>query len=67
MVVVTVFQQQKTPAESLLKSTELLTRTGFVQQDQSLPPPDAPLNKSENVVVDTNLGETKRHGLCWCV
>ena len=59
MVVVAVFEQEETPAESLLDTTELLTRTRFVQQDQSLPPPDAPFNKSENVVVDSNLGETK--------
>ena len=38
-----------------------------MQQDQSLPPPDAPFNKKEKVVVDTNLGETKRLAHTACV
>ena len=38
-----------------------------MQQDQSLPPPDAPLKKSENVVVSSNLGETKRLAHMACV
>ena len=31
-----------------------------MQQNQYLPPPNAPLNKTEIVVVDSNLGETRR-------
>ena len=37
-----------------------------MQQDQSLPPLNASLNETEKVVVDSNLGETKRlaHRAC---